>query len=88
MFYDPFHQTEPDGPYEHETTTKNMREFVRRGLTKTRENNRNLQIITTLYVPAACMTLQKKIRGRDLDPQHKDDLADYLVSWIKTKSIT
>lgn len=83
MFYDPFHQTQPGGEYDHETTTKNMREFVRKGLAKTRENNRDLQIITTLYGPPAYMTLQKKIRGRDLDPQHKEDLAEYLVSWVK-----
>ncbi len=83
MFYDPFHQTQPGGKYDHETTTKNMREFVRKGLAKTRENNRDLQIITTLYGPPAYMTLQKKIRGRDLEPQHKEDLAEYLVSWVK-----
>lgn len=83
MFYDPFHQTEPGGKYDHETTTKNIREFVRRGLTKTRQGGRDLQIVTTLYGPPAYMTLQKKIRGRDLDPKYKGALADYLVSWIK-----
>ncbi len=83
MFYDPFHQTEPGGVFDHETTTKNMREFVRMGLAKTRSRGANLQIITTLYGPPAYMTLQKVIRGRDLDPVHKEDLADYLISWVK-----
>lgn len=83
MFYDPFHQTGPGGVYNHETTTRYMREFVRRGLAKTRERGEDLNIITTLYGPPAYMTLQKKIRGRDLDPAHKEDLADYLVSWVK-----
>jgi hypothetical protein len=83
MFYDPFHQTVAGGAYDHETTTRYMREFVRRGLAKTRERGENLNIITTLYGPPAYMTLQKKIRGRDIDPAHKGDLADYLVSWVK-----
>lgn len=83
MFYDPFHQSVQGGPYDHETTTRNMREFVRRGLAKTRERGADLSIITTLYGPPAYMTLQRKIRGRDLDPAHKGDLADYLVSWVQ-----
>lgn len=83
MFYDPFHQSGPGGAYDHETTTKYMREFVRKGLAKTRERGDDLSIITTLYGPPAYMTLQKKIRGRDIDPAHKDDLANYLVSWVK-----
>lgn len=83
MFYDPFHQTTHGGVYDHETTTRNMREFVRKGLEKTRERGDDLSIITTLYGPPAYMTLQKKIRGRDIDPAHKGDLADYLVSWVK-----
>ena len=83
MFYDPFHQSEQGGSYDHETTTRNMREFVGRGLAKTRERGGDLSIITTLYGPPAYMTLQRKIRGRDLDPAHKADLSDYLVSWVK-----
>jgi hypothetical protein len=83
MFYDPFHQTEPGGAFDHEYTTKYMREFVRKGLVKTRDRGADLSIITTLYGPPAYMTLQKKIRGRDIDPAHKDDLANYLVRWVK-----
>ena len=40
MFYDPWHQEKPGGPFDHETTTSNMREFVRMGLERTRENGR------------------------------------------------
>ncbi len=84
MFYDPFHQTEAGGAYDHETTTKYMREFVRKGLARKHESRgADLNIITTLYGPPAYMTLQKVIRGRDLDPAHKEDLAAYLVSWVK-----
>jgi O-glycosyl hydrolase len=83
MFCDPFHQTEPGGEYDHKTTTSNMREFVRRGLAVTRNRGAGLNIITTLYGPPAYMTLQKVIRGRDLDPIYKDDLAGYLVSWVR-----
>ena len=83
MFYDPFHQNEPDGVFDHETTTKYMREFVRNGLAKTRSWGGDLNIITTLYGPPAYMTQQKVIRGRDLDPAHKENLAKYLVSWVQ-----
>ena len=83
MFLDPFHQTEPGGKYDHETTTKNMRAFVREGLKKTRAGGRDLTIITTLYGPPAYMTKQKVLRGRDLDPAQKRELARYLVEWVK-----
>lgn len=83
MFLDPFHQSEPGGKYDHETSTANMRMFVRMGLEKTRSRGGDLQIITTLYGPPAYMTLQKVMRGRDLDPAHKTDLAGYLIDWVK-----
>ncbi len=83
MFLDPFQQEEPGGAYDHETTTRNMREFFRRGLAKTRERGDDLTIITTLYGPPAYMTLQKTLRGRDLDPAHRIDLANYLINWAK-----
>ena len=83
MFCDPFHQTAAGGPYDDTTTTEYMREFVRMGLAKTRSRGGDLDIVTTLYGPPAYMTLQKQIRGRDLDPAHKGDLADYLTEWVK-----
>jgi hypothetical protein len=83
MFLDPFQQKEQGGAYDHETTTANMRMFFRRGLEKTRSRGDDLTVITTLYGPPAYMTLQKTLRGRDLDPAHKVDLANYLVSWAK-----
>lgn len=83
MFYDPFHQKEPGGKFDHETTTKNLRYFARQGLKKTRAAGRDLTIITTLYGPPGWMTKQKVMRGRDLDPARKKDLARYLVDWAK-----
>jgi hypothetical protein len=95
MFLDPFHQDEP-GPdydwdpgvidpsaYDHATTTQWMRYFVREGLKKTREWGRDLEILTTLYSPPAWMTVQKFIRGRDLDPQYKHECAKYIIAWAK-----
>jgi len=67
MFLDPFHQNKPGDKYNHESSTSNMRMFVRMGLEKTRSRGGDLQIITTLYGPPAYMTLQKVMRGRDLD---------------------
>ena len=85
MFLDPFHQAEP-GPgydwdrnvidpsaYDHTTTTRWMRYFVRDGMQKTRARGDDLEILTTLYGPPAWMTVQKFVRGRDLDPQYKYD---------------
>lgn len=83
MFCDPFHQTGPGGPFDHGTTTQHMRYFAREGLKKTRAAGRDLTIVTTLYGPPAYMTRQQVLRGRDLDPAHKRDLALYLVDWVK-----
>ncbi len=83
MFLDPFQQKEVGGVYDHESTTKNMRMFVCSGLEKNRLDGRNLTIITTLYGPPAYMTMQKILRGRDLDPANKIDLANYLINWTK-----
>jgi len=83
MFLDPFHQTEPGGAFDHETSTRWLRYFAREGLKRARGAGRDLTIITTLYGPPAYMTKQKVLRGRDLDPAHQRDLARYLVDWIK-----
>ncbi|MGB4727223.1 MAG: hypothetical protein WBH86_07445 [Thermogutta sp.] len=83
MFLDPFHQLRPGDPYDHETYTQNMRLFVREGLKTTRARGGDLTIITTLYGPPAYMTKQKVLRGRDFDPQHKQDLVNYLVDWVR-----
>ena len=81
MFYDPWHQSEEGGAFNHKRTTKNMREFVRMGLEKTRSRNAEIEIITTLYGPPPFITKQKFLRGRDFDPTMKKALAAYLVSW-------
>ena len=83
MFLDPWHQSEAGGTFDHKTTTANMREFVRRGLQKTRARGGDLTIITTLYGPPAYTTKQKEMRGRDLDPAHKRDVAAYMIDWVK-----
>ena len=83
MFLGSLHQKEADGPFDHRYTTGNMRYFVREGLKLTREGGRDLQIITTLYGPPGYTTLQKVHRGRDLDPAHKEDVAGYMIDWVK-----
>lgn len=83
MFLGANHQAGPGKPYDHETTTRQMREFVREGLKRTRADGRGLQIITTLYGPPGWMTVQRANRGRDPDPEHRLDLAQYLVDWAK-----
>ncbi len=83
MFLGSLHQIEPDGDYDHEHTTENMRYFVREGLKLTRAHGRDLQIITTLYGPPGYATVQKVHRGRDLDPAFREAVADYMVDWVR-----
>ena len=83
MFLDPLHQTERNGKFDHETTTGSMRYLVKKGLEKTRSRGDDLSIVTTMYSPPGFMTLQGKIRGRDLNPEYKEDMAEYLVDWVK-----
>lgn len=82
MFQDPWHQMEPDGPYEPERTTANLREFVRMGLETTRARGEDLRIIATLYGPPPWATRQGLLRGRDLDPAMRQSLARYMKSWV------
>lgn len=83
MFHDPWHQQTPTSEFNHKWSTENMRYFVREGLKKTRENGRDLEIITTLYGPPAWATKQKFLRGRDFDPNMKEELANYMIDWVK-----
>lgn len=70
MFYDPWHQNEPGGPFDHERTTKWMRYFVREGLKKTRDRGDDLTVFTTLYGPPpwACIQRPAKWVGGDPNP--------------------
>ena len=83
MFLGANHQAKLHGPYDHRSTTANMRYFVKEGLKLTRQRGDDLQIITTLYGPPGFMTLQKVNRGRDLDPACRDQLALYMVDWVR-----
>jgi len=83
MFLDPFHQIDPCGAFDHETTTKFMRLFVQEGLKKTKARGDNLVVLTTLYGPPAWATKQGFLRGRDLNPERKRDLANYMIHWVK-----
>jgi len=83
MFLDPYHQEEAHGPFDHLKTTNNMVEFVKRGHQKTRESDRDFTIITTMYGPPPWATKQKAMRGRDLDPSQKENLAAYMIHWAK-----
>lgn len=92
MFLDPFHEPVNDNAdpnsidlskFDHETTTKWMRYFAREGLKRTRARGGDLQIVTTLYSPPAWTTKQKFVRGRDLEPEQKREVAEYLISWAK-----
>ena len=60
-----------------------MRYFVREGLARTRRRGGDLPIVTTLYGPPGWATRQRFVRGRDLDPERKVEVAKYLVSWAK-----
>lgn len=83
LFLDPWHQSAPDAPFDHETSTRWMRHFVREGLATTRARGGDLTMITTLYGPPPWATQQRFLRGRDLDPARKEDLARYLIDWVR-----
>lgn len=83
MFLDCWHQRSPKGPFDHQKTTRWMRYYATEGLKMQRARGADLEIITTLYGPPAWMTRQKFVRGRDLDPAHKDDLCLYLADWVR-----
>jgi len=86
MFLDPFHEgtTEAEkGKFDHETTTKWTRYFVREGLKRTRAQGGDLQIVTTMYGPPPWASKAKVVRGRDLDPEEKQDVARYMIDWAK-----
>ncbi|MDF1512856.1 MAG: hypothetical protein P1S60_03495, partial [Anaerolineae bacterium] len=95
LFLDSFHQEEPAGDYQlhdmvinldaydHEKPTRWMRYFVREGLKATRAWGGDLDMLVTLYGPPGWMTLQKIVRGRDINPELKIEVAKYLVSWAK-----
>jgi hypothetical protein len=82
MFLDPLHQETPYSGFNHEKTTGWMVDFVKRGLRKTEERGDSLKVLTTLYSPPAWATVQKEIRGRDLDPEMKEPLVFYMVAWV------
>jgi hypothetical protein len=69
--------------YDHDRTTSWMLRFVQGGYERTRARGDDLQIIVTLYGPPAWMTKQKLVRGRDLDPQYKTEVAKYMIAWAK-----
>lgn len=83
MFLDPWHQPQPAAAFDHASTTRWMRQFVREGLQRTRARGQDLKIVTTLYGPPAWATKQKFLRGRDLDPAEAENLALYLIDWVQ-----
>ncbi|MBM3745835.1 MAG: hypothetical protein FJW34_08555 [Acidobacteria bacterium] len=84
MFLDSHQQgTVKTGKFDHTTTTRWLRYFAKEGLKKTRARGGDLTIITTLYGPPGWMTKQRFVRGRDLDPALKRDVARYMIEWVK-----
>lgn len=67
--------------YDHARTTGWMRYFVRNGLAITRARGADLTILTTLYGPPGWTTQQRSLRGRDLDPALKTEVAKYMIAW-------
>lgn len=96
LFLDPFHEgitesgNDNDDPltlmmdnYDHESTTRWMRYFNREGQKRMSCWNGHLKGIVTLYSPAPWQTKQKYVLGRDIDPDKKYEVAEYMVSWAK-----
>ena len=69
--------------FNHEKTTEWMRYFNQEGLKTTRDRGGDLKTLTTLYGPPQWATMQGYVNGRDLDPAMQEELAEYMVSWVK-----
>ena len=96
LFLDPFHEgmtkegndnADPmkidlEG-YDHEWTTTWIRYFNREGLKMMKKWGGSFISIATLYGPAPWMTRQKYLLGRDVDPDEKYEVAEYMASWAK-----
>jgi len=96
LFLDPFHEGKTKegndnndamnlnmAGFDHESTTKWMRYFNREGQKRMKEWGGKLSGIVTLYAPAPWQTKQKYVLGRDIDPNEKYEVAEYMVSWAK-----
>jgi O-glycosyl hydrolase len=69
--------------YDHETTTKWMKYFMREGLKRIKTRGEEFKLVCTLYGPAPWMTKQKIVRGRDLDQEMKYEVAKYIIAFAK-----
>jgi len=69
--------------FDHETTTKWMRYFMREGYKRIKARNDSFSLVATLYGPPPWGTVQKIVRGRDLDQNEKYDVARYMISFVK-----
>ena len=86
MFLGPYHEgltSRDKGKFDHHTTTQWLLYFAREGLKRNRARGADLTILTTLYGPPGWMTRQGFVRGRDLDPAHREDLAQYIIDWAR-----
>ena len=92
MFLDPLHEKAIEGEineanlayaYDHHTTTKFMRYFAKEGMELSKKYGIDLTVMAGMYGPPAWATKQKFVRGRDLDSTRYEDLAVYMVSWVK-----
>ncbi|UCF14028.1 MAG: hypothetical protein JSW59_11505 [Phycisphaerales bacterium] len=91
MFLDPYHEQTPDNEnpdvirmsgFDHTSTTQHMRYFAQEGLKKTRARGEDLQILAGLYA-APGWAIKQGAWGRDLIPEQKFELAEYMISWAK-----
>lgn len=96
LFLDPFHEgltkTKNDNMdpmridlsgYDHKTTTRWIRYFNREGLKMMQQWGGTFSSIATLYGPAPWMTKQNYVLGRDVDPDERYEMAEYMASWAK-----
>lgn len=91
LFLDPYHEQTPDNDdpdvinmegFDHKTTTGHMRYFAQEGLTKTRAQGSDLTVIAGLYA-APGWSIKQGVWGRDLIPEQKYELGEYMISWVK-----
>lgn len=69
--------------YDHHTTLKWMTYFMKEGVERTESRGEGFKLICSLYGPPAWTTKQKVVRGRDIDPVYKYEVAKYIIAFIK-----
>lgn len=90
MFLSPYLLLEPPfsgvvlGDYRFKECLPETINFAKEGLKRTEDRRFPIRFMTTMYGPPVWGNVQKTIRGKDLDPSQRDNIATYLAGSCKS----